>query len=69
MCENSLENCPKSDKMVSWRGLGEVLGALGVPLGPEGGFKSGFRWIFGAFWAPFLDGLLINNRCFFEVDS
>ena len=27
--------------MVSWRGLGEVLGALGAPLGTQGGPKSG----------------------------
>ena len=29
-------------KIVSWRGLGEVLGALGAPLGTQGGPKSGF---------------------------
>ena len=29
-------------KLMSWRGLGEVLGALGAPLGPQGGPKSGF---------------------------
>ena len=36
------QNCPKVMEMVSWSGLGEVLGALGAPLGTQGGPKSGF---------------------------
>ncbi len=36
-------------KMVSWRGLGEVLGALVVPLG----LKSGPDWILIDFWRLF----------------
>ena len=38
-----LENDSKNVcKQMSWSGLGEVLGALGAPLGTQGGPKSGF---------------------------
>ena len=40
--QNGLEFVDKVMEMVSWRGLGEVLGALGAPLGPQGGPKSEF---------------------------
>ena len=46
LCVNYMENgakfVQKVMKMVSWSGLGEVLGALGAPLGTQGGPKSGF---------------------------
>ncbi len=46
LCVNYMKHClkfvEKVMKMVSWRGLGELLGALGTPLGPQGGPKSGF---------------------------
>ena len=40
--ENYAKIVQKVMKMVSWSGLGEVLGALGAPLGTQGGPKSGF---------------------------
>ena len=40
--KNCLKFVEKVMNMVSWRGLGEVLGALGAPLGTQGGTKSGF---------------------------
>ena len=53
LCVNYVKHCPRLVeqviKMVSWRGLGEVLGALGAPLGTQGGPKSGFALISGAF--------------------
>ena len=46
LCVNYMKNDPKLIqkvmKMMSWRGLGEVLGALGAPLGTQGGPKIGF---------------------------
>ena len=46
LCVNYMKNgltfVEKVIKMMSWRGLGEVLGALGAPLGTQGGPKSGF---------------------------
>ena len=40
--KHGLKFVEKVIKMMSWRGLGEVLGALGAPLGTQGGPKSGF---------------------------
>ena len=40
--KSGLDLIKKVTKMVSRRGLGEVLGTLGVPLGRQGGSKSGF---------------------------
>ena len=37
LCEKWSQISRKVMKMVSWRGLGEVLGALGAALGPQGG--------------------------------
>ena len=45
LCVNYLKNVQISKKVVqivSRRGVGEVLGALGAPLGTQGGPKSGF---------------------------
>ena len=49
LCVNYVKNVPtfvkKRDQHCvfdAWRGLGEVLGALAVPLGGHGGSKSGF---------------------------
>ena len=45
LCVNYVKNGSKLVqqvmKMVSWSGLGEVLGALGAPLGTQGGPKIG----------------------------
>ena len=46
--KSALDLIKKVTKMVSRRGLGEVLGTLGVPFGRQGGSKSGFLSILGA---------------------
>ena len=42
LCECVFPNLSKTViNIVSWRGLGEVLGAVGAPLGTQGGPTSG----------------------------
>ena len=49
----------------SWRRLGSSWGALGVPLGGQGGSNTGFSWILAPHLAPIFDDFLINKYCFF----
>ena len=58
-------------KIVSWRGLGEVLGALGVPLGLKVGprldfdrFLEPFRH---PFWMCFRSRICVVSKRYFDI--
>ena len=67
LCVNYMENCAKFVqqvmKIVSWSGLGEVLGALGMPLGIDSGLCSVFAVVLRIFGQL---GIMDDVLCFFS---